>query len=193
MGQPPLPQQGHVGLPGKLIAEAALLNDPSGLAIPVIVIAPDGLKAQLREAPADQYSGGLRDQTPTPEGGAEGIAQLIVRAGQLVPVLPHKAGRADHPSALPVCHRKHIGGREHGPNDLPAVLHAGVGRPPRDGPHPGIPGIVIQLRRVPLLKGTEQQAGRGQCDHRSSLHKRGRLFCADPLHTENRPFPISNS
>ena len=58
VGQPPLPHEGHVGLPGKLIAETALFNDPAGSGVPVVVIAPDGLKAQLREAPADQGAGG---------------------------------------------------------------------------------------------------------------------------------------
>ena len=72
MGQPPLPHEGHVGLPGKLIAETALFNDPAGSGVPVVVIAPDGLKAQLREAPADQGAGGLRDQA-----GTFGLVRLI--------------------------------------------------------------------------------------------------------------------
>lgn len=187
MSQPPLSQKGHVGLPGKLIAEAALLNDPAGPGVSIVVIAPDGLQSQLRKAPADQSPGRLRDQTLSPEGGAEGIAQLIVWTWQLVSVLPHKAGRADHPAALPVCHREHVGSRKYRPDDLQAVLHAGVGRPPRDGPHPGVLGIVIQLRRVPLPEGPEQQPGRGQYGHSASLCKTGRPFCADPIHTEKPP------
>ena len=82
MGQPLLPQEGHIRPLRKAEAEAALFNDPPGVLIPVVVVAPDSLQAQVLKAVPQQLPDRLRHKTPAPVLPAQGVADLALRPGQ---------------------------------------------------------------------------------------------------------------
>lgn len=136
---------------------AALLLHPPGSFIPRKMGAPHTLRTHLPKLPAQHRLHGLRDQSLPPVGAGDPVAEL--RLPSPLRYLRGKYADGADGAAVPVLwhHGKGSLLGQHRPDDLPAVLHRGVGRPSGGGAYLRVAGPAVQRLGIALLPRPQQQ------------------------------------
>lgn len=110
--------------------EAAFLDDPSRLCVPVIMYAPSGIKTQVVEASCQQGRDSLGDEALSPIGLAYPVANLrfvLFHLSRVKTVGEHYPATADRLACGFQHDRIRFGSGEDRPDNLPAVFHRRVG------------------------------------------------------------------
>ena len=112
-----------------LIDKPQLFLHAAAFLVAVVIAAPDAVHTEILKRIAKHLARGFGNEPLPPIWLSDPIAKLIfiVRFGKVVAM---KSDAADGLAALLEVHSKGVGRRQHRANDLAAVFHARVGRPP---------------------------------------------------------------
>ena len=171
-----------------VVAKPALLLHPPRLHVSLEVATPYPLEAETFEAVPHHLADRLGDEAPAPIRNADPVPDLTLRVGDADVARPaaHQPDAADRPPRLLEDHGVVLRRGKHPPDDLPAVLHARMDGPSGDRSHVGMARVSVQVLRITLLPGAQDQPS---CLKRHPRASDLRCPCSALMARENAPPP----